>query len=427
MKRKIISLVLVLLLAVSICVPVLADSDYGSIYDGTEKLGSDALKNLGESTLPMLSEQLGFDMRVDVLTRLNFDTVEETAAELFSRYDYGLGDDMRGVSLTIIMDPIEGGYAMTPGNWCVYVGSDDDNADYTALRDKIVEAVSPYMADVAWDGSDLTMSATALTQATSAMIAAVSDYFLGESTEPVDTVITEPSGDANMNYVLDFADLLGYDEWSALEARAAEISSRLGCGVYVITLSDYADYGSDIESVIEDSFHELKLGEAFGGNGIVLMLSLNDRDYATFVYGEQAEYAFSDYGLKRLEDTFLDNFADNDWNGGFSDYISTCAEYLELAANGDPVRQSPTFAIVICVAASCLIALLICRMLKKKMQSVKKKVEANEYVAGGLKLTGSQDNFTHITETRRKIEKNNSGGSSSFSGSGGGHGRSGKF
>lgn len=427
MKRKIISLVLILLLAVSICVPALADSDYGSIYDGTEKLGSDALKNLGESTLPMLSEQLGFDMRVDVLTKLNFDTVEETAAELYSRYDYGLGDDMRGVSLTIIMDPIEGGYAMAPGSWCVYVGSDDDNADYTVLRDKIVEAVSPYMADVAWDGSDLNMSATALTQATSAMIAAVSDYFLGESTEPVDTVVTEPSGESNMNYVLDFADLLSYDEWSALEARAAEISSRLGCGVYVITVSDYADYGSDIEGVIEDSFHELKLGEAFGGNGIVLMLSLNDRDFATFVCGEQAEYAFSDYGLKQLEDTFLDNFAGNDWNGGFSDYISTCAEYLELAANGDPVRQSPTFAIIICIAASCLIALLICRMLKKKMQSVKKKVEANEYVAGGLKLTGSQDNFTHITETRRKIEKNNSGGSGSFSGDGGGHGRSGKF
>ena len=36
------------------------------------------------------------------------------------------------------------------------------------------------MAAQAWNGDDLTMSATALTQATEAMLNSVSDYLLGE-------------------------------------------------------------------------------------------------------------------------------------------------------------------------------------------------------------------------------------------------------
>ena len=54
-----------------------------------------------------------------------------------------------------------------------------------------------------------------------------------------------------------------------------------------------------------------------------------------------------------------------------------------------------------------------CLMLKRKMQTVHKKVEANEYVAaGGLTLTKQYDRYTHTTETRRKIhDDSDSGGS----------------
>lgn len=75
------------------------------------------------------------------------------------------------------------------------------------------------------------------------------------------------------------------------------------------------------------------------------------------------------------------------------------------------------------VGISCAIALVICLVLKEKMKTVRRKVEAQAHIAsGGLNLKDSYDRFTHITETRRRIEKSSSGESD-----GGGSGRSGKF
>ena len=68
-------------------------------------------------------------------------------------------------------------------------------------------------------------------------------------------------------------------------------------------------------------------------------------------------------------------------------------------------------------------------VLKRKMRTVHKNVEADAYVTeDGLRLTEEEDRYTHTTETRTKIQKESSsgGGTSSRSG-GGGSGRSGKF
>ena len=98
------------------------------------------------------------------------------------------------------------------------------------------------------------------------------------------------------------------------------------------------------------------------------------------------------------------------------------------------MRSSPLPAIGIAVAVSCLIAFLVCMILKGQMKSVRKGVDANVYTmaGGGLKLTDSYDHYTHTTETRRKIESDSGGGGRSSGGTvsrsgGGGHGRSGKF
>ena len=62
------------------------------------------------------------------------------------------------------------------------------------------------------------------------------------------------------------------------------------------------------------------------------------------------------------------------------------------------------------------------------MQTVHKKVEADEYVVatGGLKLTKQYDRYTIPLETRSKIrDDSDSGGSTSSCSGGGGSGRSG--
>jgi len=80
---------------------------------------------------------------------------------------------------------------------------------------------------------------------------------------------------------------------------------------------------------------------------------------------------------------------------------------------------------------SCLAALAVCMVLKRKMNNVRQNAQANEYIApGGLRLADSYDRYTHTTKTRTKIEQkssSSSGGSSSSCSGGGGSGRSGKF
>ena len=74
-----------------------------------------------------------------------------------------------------------------------------------------------------------------------------------------------------------------------------------------------------------------------------------------------------------------------------------------------------------------VLALAVCLFLKAKMKSVRQGAEADAYVtAEGLNLTEQYDNYTHTTETRRKISRDSDSDSSSHSG-GGGSGSSGKY
>lgn len=231
-----------------------------------------------------------------------------------------------------------------------------------------------------------------------------------------------------MEYVIDTADLLSFAEWSELEQRAASISERYGCGVYIITVGDYTDYGTGSVYDVTTQLYNYEgngFGVGEGRNGIVLLLSMAERDWAMFVTGDTAAYAFNADGQKMLENVFLDDFRDNDWYGGFSDYINSCNEYLAKAEAGAPVKKSASFALPIGLAI--IIALAVCLVMKGQMKTVYQKVEADAYTVGDIKLTRSYDRFTHITETRRTIEKNDSSGSSQSESGGGGTGRSGKF
>lgn len=153
-----------------------------------------------------------------------------------------------------------------------------------------------------------------------------------------------------------------------------------------------------------------------------------ERDWAMFCYGSHCEYAFNSYGQEKLEKVFLDNFGEDDWYGGFEDYVKECRVYLEKAANGKPVRASLFFPMLVVIGLSLLAAIAIVAVIWQKMDNVSEKATANAYVAAGLRLTEQTDRFTHKTTSSRKIERSSSSGGSSRSESGGGgSGRSGKF
>lgn len=235
---------------------------------------------------------------------------------------------------------------------------------------------------------------------------------------------------AQLSYITDDAGILTTSESAALEKTAQSIAQRCGVGIYIVTVDDSGRIdGRGTYEAAYTYYHRNSLGAGAERNGAILLLSMNDRAFAHFYYGEKSEYAFSGYAQEQIEDVFLDNFRENDWYGGFSDYLTACGEYLALAAEGRPVRRSPVPAIVISCAAAVLIAFLVCAVLKRKMKSVYVQARADGYVSGTLRLSRQTDRFTHRTETRRHIEPpkpSGGGGSVSHSG-GGGSGRSGHF
>lgn len=238
---------------------------------------------------------------------------------------------------------------------------------------------------------------------------------------------TVPALAGELDYVTDTYGLLTDAEWRQLEKEAKAVSEQYGCGVYIVTVDNYINYGrGDVFSVTADIYHDYMLGEGSGRDGIVLLLSMRERDYALFVYGSDAEYAFDNHGLIMLENEFLDDLGNNRWYDGFDDYISTCEEFLALAEAGEPVRASKGPKILLVVGISMVISLIVCLAMGSGMKNVRIQDKADRYVAdGGLKLSGKEDVFSHRTQTRTKIE-----GNSSSSGSrrgGGGSGRSGKF
>lgn len=444
MKRKVTAMLTALLLTLTLCVPTLAWTEYGAIYDETDALGSDELSDLGQYTLPQLTEALHLDLRVDIFT--NEDVSEGTTAGDIATYvykdsGYGWGEEKDGISLTLVMEPLaDGSCTLAETDWCVYAMLSETRGDGQELSGLVYDAVEPYLNNAqSWTGEDMAASAEALCQAVNAMAATAADYlsadFPTEAQQPETVQSGEASklGDTGMNYVFDLRGMLSDGEREELEDRAEDIALRRSCGIYTLFVEDFTayGYGDDPYTALYQIYHAEGLGVGEDRNGVIIMLSMKERDYAMFVYGEYAEYAFDEYGQEKLEEQFLGDFGENDWYGGISNYLDACEEYLTKADAGKPVRRPYWIWFVISAGCSCLAAGTVCLWLLRKMKSVHQKAEADAYLtAGGLHLTKQYDRYTHTTETRTKIQKESSGGSggSTYSESGGGgSGRSGKF
>lgn len=267
MKRRCFAFALILLLVLSLGAPALALVNYGSIRDATDCLGSAALRRQGEQVLPKISERLGLDLRVDVLTESAYGSVGDTAIEYYEEYNYGYGERKEGATLTILLELQDGvGYAMpSPDSWCVYVNLRPGRGNSQDLANAIRDAVEPYMAASLWDGSDIVASSEALVDAAGAMAKAASDYVLANCPLDPAEAGSSPFG-GNMQYVMDLAGYLTSEEWESLESKAKALSESHQMGIYFIIVDDYTRYGTgDVYTVTTQIYHNKKLGAGAAG------------------------------------------------------------------------------------------------------------------------------------------------------------------
>ncbi len=242
---------------------------------------------------------------------------------------------------------------------------------------------------------------------------------------------TEPT------YVFDHAGLLTASQQANLEEKASRISSEFEIGVYIVTVEDFQAYHSDIFESAIDIYEEKSLGMGSGRDGILLLLSMAERDYYLLAHGESGNTAFNDDAKRYLAEFFLDDFSEDDWQDGFSDYLSTSQNLMQMASEGSPYSaeyfpELTALGIFASLILGVIGAFLICRAFKKKMKSVAEQSKATVYIAkNGIRFTKREDRYIRTTVSRTKIQRNNNsgggGGSRSSGGSGGYSGRGGKF
>ena len=242
------------------------------------------------------------------------------------------------------------------------------------------------------------------------------------------------SSEMAVPYVTDAAGLLTQDEVLALEEQAEQIAADYGCAPYILVVENYRDY-EDTYDAFEagmNLYERLDLGYGPEKNGLLLMLSMAERDYALVTYGSVTHRAFTDYGQDYLYDQFLDNFREGDFAGGFRDYLDTSAWLLEQARNGTPydVDTAPKGFNPLIIVIPLVLALAVCLVLTGQMKTAKRKTEAGDYmVPNGVEMRVVQDIFTHRTVTRQVIQQNENkgGGGGTTINSRGFSGKSGKF
>ncbi len=265
-----------------------------------------------------------------------------------------------------------------------------------------------------------------------------------------------PTLAAELDAVTDAAGLLTDAERGELNDRAEELAAQYQCAVYIVTLEDMEDMGgSDAYDLATAVYTEYDLGYGEEKSGLLLLLSMAERDYALIAYG-YGNTAFTDYGKDvLLDEEVLPLLGEDAYYEGFSAYLDTAGEYLSMARDGKPfdVENAPGYnetdgsygvtarprydegEFAVRLGAVILLPLLlaggICLYWKRQMNTAVSARTADRYIpSDGFHLTGQQDTFLYRTETRRRIENHSSGGGhagGTSMRSGGFSGRSGKF
>ena len=252
---------------------------------------------------------------------------------------------------------------------------------------------------------------------------------------------------AEPDRVNDIAGLLTDSQEERLRGQIEDIAQEYQFDAVIVTV-DSLD-GKSAEAYADDYFDYNGYGYGTDADGILMLVSMEYRDWAISTCGRGLE-VFTDYGLDYMSDEIVPYLSDGDYYSAFEcfltlveDYLNEAEEYIPYDTNNMPgggaVAREEESNWLIFVVGSLIVgliaALIVTGSMKSKLKSVRPQVDARQY-AGNFELTLANDLFLYRTVAKTAKPTNNSssgrsggGGSSSHrSSSGRSHGgSSGKF
>ena len=223
-------------------------------------------------------------------------------------------------------------------------------------------------------------------------------------------------------YVTDETATLTAAQLASLNEKAAAISEKRKCGVYIYIVDlvpeEDAKTIDDLEAYTQAFFDGNGLGLGDDKCGIVLLLEIGDepgeRDYLFFTNGSCTSVFGNSTRENILDKEIVPLFKAAFDNGNFYRVAEVFLYQIESGFEFDfEMKLALKLAVVILVPV--LTAFIICANWKSKMKTAKIARTADDYIpANGFNLTVQTDQFLYRSTTRTKIE------SSSSSSSGGG-------
>lgn len=246
--------------------------------------------------------------------------------------------------------------------------------------------------------------------------------------------LTTPANASERSLVEDYAGILNVDEVTKLNAKANAISDKYGCDAVIFVIYEMTDNDGPMVWAM-DIFDEFGYGYGSQRSGIMLFLSMAERDYAMIAHG-YGNVAFTDHGKDVMLDKFiLPLLKNDDYYGAFNAYLNKSEEFLRLAYEGAPfdintdpdaLFSSMIMKIAVVVLVPLIIAFVVCSIWKSQMQTARPAMAADNYIPkDGFILTAQSDMFLYRTRKSVKVQSSSSGGTTVNSR--GYSGRSGKF
>lgn len=226
---------------------------------------------------------------------------------------------------------------------------------------------------------------------------------------------------ARMPRLVDAADLLTDSQEAELLERLDTVSAELQADVVIVTLESCGGHSAD--QVIEAFYDEYDYG--FGGNrdGVMLLLSMAERDYRILSNGFAAD-AITMSEIDEIGEHIVEELSAGEYMEAFMEFTSLCKYEIEGERNGFPFNFG--LSLGVSAAIGIAVALIATGIMRSKLKSVRSQTGAREYAKpGSMKLTRSSDLFLYRTLNRRRKPQQSSG-----SRGGGGGGRNvggGKF
>ena len=230
--------------------------------------------------------------------------------------------------------------------------------------------------------------------------------------------------------LVDEADLLDSDEYSAVKDKLDEISERQEFDVVIVTVESI---GTKTPRAFADDYYD-ENGYGFGSDhdGILLLISMEERDWyiSTCGYGITA---FTDAGIDYIGEELVYWMSDGYYKDAFNTFADLCDKFVTQARTGEPYDGDfmpkepfePVITLIICLVIAFVISLIVTGVMKGKLKSVAHQTRAAEYVRpGSMNITCANEFFLYRTMSRvpRPKESSSSGSSTHTSSSGRSHG-----